>query len=553
MKKYLINITRYWTAFIFFSIAKINYAQTSYNDSLFFTTAFQTPVYLDYYAFPGIFYLHPFVQTRAGLFDSLDNQFKFRGQEYYGSYDAMKVGDLYPVDSINSTLNYYYSLDPRFAYKQTDPVWGLPFSLNNKNSTTYCTYTPGNNTGNACTTAVLFITGSGENNGTQMVRGEGYQNVYGFMRDSLATLGDVYIAIRPLIDFRALVWDRPNHPVGLNSEFPIPNQISGYLNGRGTPYGVNCLIESIALVKYLKSRYQRVIIAGLSYGGIYTTLNALDAAPEGALISGGYSILADQIQENDYQVGSFGPLFYSLTRDSVKQNISKSTSEFLFSWGHGGDIPEETDLHYTQNYFSGLANTQYFYDYNTHTFPPLQAFKNLFDSVRMHTSVRIKEIERTCTSAKVMITFCGQKPYRFNIYKDSVLHSSYNSPNDTLTINLTGTGIYTIKNLFDKNNVQGFNSDNYILQLCINTANFSNVKLAVFPNPFSKHFSLFIVLPASTTLDIYDNTGRKVKSVIIGNGLNVINMEGMNKGIYFAKVRYKGKGYNFDTLKMIML
>ncbi len=358
MKKYLIVITRYWTAILFLFLPKIDYAQTSYNDSLFFTTVFQTPVYQDYYSSPGVFYLHPFVQTRADLFDTLNSQFKFSGQEYYGSYDAMAVGALYAVDSINKTLNYYYSLNSEFAYKQTDPVWSLPFSLNNKNSTTYCTYTPGSNDGNACSTAVLFITGSGENNGSQMVRGEGYQNTYGFMKDSLATLGDVYIAIRPLIDFRALVWDRLNHPMALNSEFPVPNQISGYLNGRGTPYGVNCLIESIALVKYLKSRYQRVIIAGLSYGGIYTTLNALESAPEGALISGGYSVLVDQIQESDYQVSSFGPLFYSLTRDSVKQNISKSTSEFLFSWGHGGDITEETDLHSTQNYFSGLTNTQ---------------------------------------------------------------------------------------------------------------------------------------------------------------------------------------------------
>ena len=45
----------------------------------------------------------------------------------------MGIGNLYPVDSINNTLNYYYSLSPENAYKQKDPVWGLPFSLNGKN------------------------------------------------------------------------------------------------------------------------------------------------------------------------------------------------------------------------------------------------------------------------------------------------------------------------------------------------------------------------------------------------------------------------------------
>ena len=73
MRKYLITVTRYLAAFIFFSIGKIGYAQTSYNDSLYFATVFQTPVYQNYYDAPGIFYIQPFVQTRTGLFDSLDN------------------------------------------------------------------------------------------------------------------------------------------------------------------------------------------------------------------------------------------------------------------------------------------------------------------------------------------------------------------------------------------------------------------------------------------------------------------------------------------------
>ena len=300
-----------------------------------------------------------------------------------------------------------------------------------------------------------------------MVRGEGYQNYYGFQKDTLATIGDVYIAIRPLNDFRNFVWDRPNNPLALNSEYPIPSQITSYLNGRGTPFGVNSLIESIALVKYLKTKYQKVVIAGLSYGGQYTTLNAFETAPEGALISGGYSITVDQTSvNNDFQLASFGPLFYSLNRDSVKNNIGKSTTEFLFSWGRAGDIYEESYLHYTQNYFSGLTNTQYFYDYDHHTFPPFQAFKNLFDSVNRHTTVRIKEIAKTCTpaSAKIMITFWGQKPYRFDIYKDSLLYNSYTSATDTFYVDINEAGIYKIKNLYDNNNMPGYNSDDYIFK-----------------------------------------------------------------------------------------
>ncbi len=445
--------------------ARICSAQTSYVDSLYFTTVFQTPIYQNYYDADGDWYIHPFIQTRQELFNKLDNLMKFRGEEYYGSYKNIVMGDFIPLESLNKSMNYYYGLNPLYGYKQLDPVWSLGFSLNGKKSTAYCTYSPTTKTDNSdCKTAILFITGSGTNNGTEMIRGQGYQNIYGYQKNLLAAVGDVYIAIRPLIDFRALVWDNYGKPMALNSEFPHPSQITSYLNGRGTPYGVNCLIESIALVKYLKSKYQKVIIAGLSYGGIYTTLNAFESSPEGALISGGYTIAIDEIGDNNYQVPSFGDLFFSLTRDSVKANIEKSTTQFLFSWGRIEDTYLETVLRYTESYFTGLKNTQYFYDYDYHTFPPFQAFKNLIDSIKNHPTVRVKKSERSSTKVEMMVLLNGQKPYKFDLFKDSVLYNSYTSISDTFYINLNAAGVYKIRNLFDGTNIAGFNSDDYVFK-----------------------------------------------------------------------------------------
>jgi hypothetical protein len=113
VQKFLTTVTRYLAAFIFFSVGRTAYAQTSYNDSLYFTTVFQNPVYQNYYDAPGIFYIHPFVQTRAGLFDSLDNLMKFSGEEYYGAYNSMRTGELYPIDSINNTLYVYADYESR--------------------------------------------------------------------------------------------------------------------------------------------------------------------------------------------------------------------------------------------------------------------------------------------------------------------------------------------------------------------------------------------------------------------------------------------------------
>lgn len=358
--------------------------QTSYVDSLFFTTVFQSPAYIPYQQYLGAWFINPYVTSRKELFDRLDTSFKFKGSDYFGSYAGIYTGELFALDSLNASMNRLYALNPNFAYEQYNPCFGLPFSLNGKQSTTYCTFSP--SVSDTPCTAFLIITGSGANNGTAMIRGEGYQNLYGNLKDSLQTLGDVYIAIRPLLDFRSFVWDAKG--MELNSEFPIPSQIENWLNSshyvhEGTPYGINCLIESIALVKYLKKHYSRVIIAGLSYGGGYTTLNAFESNPEGALISGGYTITVDETNwNNDNQIASFGDLWYSLQRDSIKNNISRCPTQFLFSWGNIGDSYENS--HPTEKYFSGLKNVQYFYNYQQHTFPPFQAFKNLIDTIKEH-------------------------------------------------------------------------------------------------------------------------------------------------------------------------
>lgn len=354
----------------------------SKNDSLFLSTVFQTPSYVSYIQSPGNWFIEPFVKTRKELFNRLDTMFRFVPSDYFGSYNKMYIGNLSPLDSINATLNYYYYINKNYAYKQFNPCFKLPFILNCKPSNAYCIFTPQVADFAKNELAFLIITGSGTNNGGQMVRGEGYQNIYGYLRDSLAQYGDVYIAIRPLIDFRSLVWNGQE----LNSEFPIPGQITNWLNSshyghEGTPYGINSLIESIALGKYLKLKYDKVIITGLSYGGAYTDLNAFESVPDAALISGGYSILYDQTNaNNDFEIASFGSLWYSKERDSIKAMISKTQTQFLYSWGKDtGDPVEESESinHNTENYFRGLKNVQYFYNYNKHTFPPMAAYKEL--------------------------------------------------------------------------------------------------------------------------------------------------------------------------------
>jgi hypothetical protein len=469
VKYYSFNTKVLYICILFFTYIKVD-AQVTTNDSMYFNTVFNGISYTADIDFPGSWYIHPVITNRAMLFDKLDNQFKYTNNDYYGSYKNMLVDSLKFVDSVNTTMNYYYNINPNYAYKQNNPVKALDFTLNGKKSEAYCVYFPSSSIiNNECKKCFLIITGSGSYNGTAMTRGEGYQNQFGSLKDSLAVHGDVYIAIRPLLDFRSFRRRKTptSNPKDLNSEFPIPSQITNYLNNRGTPYGTNSLIESIALTKYLKTKYRRVIISGLSFGGIYTTLNAFETSPDACLVSGGYTVEVDNTASSsvDYQSSHFGNLIFSLNRDTVKNkiNILKNKTEFMFSWGQSGDIPQEAIYHSTENYFIGHTNTQYYYNYGPHTFPPQLAFRNLLDSINIKAKPVIKEISKSCNpiNSSIKINICGIKPFLFDLYRNDSIYGSYVLNSDSIILNLTQEGNYQIRNLFDSLNRRGFNSDLY--------------------------------------------------------------------------------------------
>jgi hypothetical protein len=440
-------------------------AQVSNADSMYFNTVFINNGYINDVNNPGNWYIHPEITSKQNLFERLNAQFLFSNNDYYGSYASMQVDTLYPEQLVNSSMNTYFTTNANYAYKQLNPIFSLPFTLHHKTSKAYCTFTPSTNTTTSdCNTCFLMITGSGTHNGTELIRGEGYQNNMGFIKDSLKQIGDVYIAFRPLLDFRAFY--RRLIPGGipkvLNSEFPFPSQITNYLNNRGTPYGTNSLIESIALVKYLKSKYKKVIIAGLSFGGQYTLLNAFESEPEGCLISGGYTILVDETSStNDYQTSHFGDLFYTLNRDSVKSKLLQTQTEFLFSWSTTGDVMQESQLHYTENYMNGTTNTQYFYNYPTHTFPPFIAFKNLQDSVGLKAKASLKVVSTNCNPVEAIcqVKICGLKPFSFDVFKDATFFAHYTSASDSMLLSFYQEGDFQIRNVTDSLGRVGFESD----------------------------------------------------------------------------------------------
>ncbi len=451
------------TLLILMLAGKYSFAQMSTADSLFMGTIFSSPVYMASWWFPGNWYVHDSISSKTELFAKLNDEFKFSYTDYKGSYKKMKVdSSLVPLDSINSSMNAWYALNPTYAYQQTNPCFKVNFNLKEISSSAYTTFSPGTASANPNgRTAFLIFPGSGDNATTEMIQGVGYHNLQCQVKDYLQQYGDVYIQIRPLQDIRGFQW---NH-ARLMCEYPDPSQVVNYLASKDKLYGVNVLIESIALTKYLKQAYDRVVILGLSYAGQYCLMNSFETQPDGVLVSGGYTIDVDAIYgSNAVQLPHFGSLFYDLLqRDSAKLKIQQSNSEFLFSWGAGADPINETVGHVTENYFTGLTNTQYYYNYTSHTFPSCPAYNNLLDSINKKAKPIIKVLSATCNPsiANLNIVLKGKKPYTFDLYRNDTLFSSHTCPTDSLFLSVNTMGTYQIRNLIDSLGVEGFMSDEY--------------------------------------------------------------------------------------------
>jgi len=439
-------------------------AQLSSNDSLFFNSVFTSQMYMANWIYPGTFYLKTDIQSRNELFSTLDTEFKFSSADYTGSYKKIKTDtSLQPLTTINNALNNLYGINPNWGYRQTNPCFKLPFMLKDKSSNAYTTFTPTTATVTPTSgrTAFLIFPGSGDNMTTETIQGVGYNNLQCQVKNYLLPYGDVFIQIRPLQDIRSYNWNQKR----FMCEFPTPSQTVGYLASKDKFYGINVLIESIALTKYLKKKYDKVVILGLSYGGEYCLMNSFESQPDGVLVSGGYTVEIDALYEtNAYQLPHFGSLFYSLfQRDTILAKVQASNSEFLFSWGTGGDIEEETVNHATENYFAGLTNTQYYYNYTGHTFPSCPAYNKLMDSINKRAKPVIRELSSTCNPPVVnlLVKFFGKKPFTFDLYRNNVLQNSYACPTDSIFLNVNNTGTFQIRNLLDSTGNVGFKSDEF--------------------------------------------------------------------------------------------
>lgn len=440
------------TVLLFLGFSPKTYAQLTPADSVLFNSVFKSFIYIPYWNFPAQWYVNDSISSMQQLQQRFVADFPFTPLDLDSStVSNIVLSDLTYANDVNIGFNAY-----PWIYNQTDPVMRMPYMLNGKVDTAYTAFTPSLAGGN-CKTAFLLIHGNGNNTTSELLQGIGYACLHCNVKSQCLQHGDVYTYCKPNEDWRAIYWNRRK----------LNEYVVNYCEAMGTNYGTNYLIETIALVKALKSKYSKVIILGISEGGYTALLNLLNTEPDGAIISGGYSINFDTYTPSQFILSArFGsaPQYYD--RDSVKSKINQLQTNTLFTWGEGDDVAlmdPEHDFHYTENFLNNYTNCSYFYNFNYHTFPPCGTLDSFITRIKGKPKAFIIPIENTCRSDSmhIKVGICGQAPYQFDVYKDNVFFSTVNTANDTSILSLFAEGTYEIKNVDDASNYTGFNSTAY--------------------------------------------------------------------------------------------
>lgn len=303
----------------------------------------------------------------------IEQAYPFLNNQLLSAYDSIQIigNQAYHDTILNSQIDLYNITYNQNLFKSKDPFIKLDFKAFNKNVTTYAFLDSIDVAPQASNNAYLLLTGTGTNQLTGLALvPNNYHNQNCFLRNHLKNVGDVYLMSTADEENRAIHFN--NKKLGRYAP-GFPPYLCKYLDSLQKSPGVNKLIETIAMVKYLKTKYDHVIVMGLSTGGTEALWVSLLSEPHGALVSSGYSTLCDS-DANSQLVNSY---FYSnylqyFNRDTLKSIISKSSTQYLFTQALNDNpfIQLEIDSNYTPQFFAGIPNVFFDYTYFNHAFPP---------------------------------------------------------------------------------------------------------------------------------------------------------------------------------------
>ncbi|MBI2968185.1 MAG: hypothetical protein HYY40_10285 [Bacteroidetes bacterium] len=181
-----------------------------------------------------------------------------------------------------TTSDFFNSYSPITVLNDTliDTITRISFQFNSKTYYAYCFFVPG--MVSADSVATLIIPGSGTNQSTEIYYKTGY---HGPIVDNVSKYGDTYIFVKPNQDFLGI--HRENKL--LMDEAIVP-----FLINTGFSYTAYYLTQCVAFAKYLKNKYRKIAIVGLSQGGTASLYVSLQAEPAAAVIASGFSVLFEK-------------------------------------------------------------------------------------------------------------------------------------------------------------------------------------------------------------------------------------------------------------------
>lgn len=456
MKK--IKYFLYATVMIFYHTAN---AQITKQDSIYLNTCMGEPMWVSYWNYPGNWMTQPEISSVQNMYDQMNEMFVFENEDYIDCYQNMVVDTFMQYETIinDQIALFEQTYAPLTVYNLPKPIRKVGFTLNNKTGYASALLDSVSNISGNRDIAFVIITGTGSNQIKPIVDNVGYHNTNCQTMNLLKTRGDVYVMSIPNEDYRAIYFNKKKLKY-----LPTPNMMVAYLNSINKAPGVSRLVEHVAMIKYLKTKYKKVFVLGLSTGGKVAHWVSMMSEPDATIVSSGYSVLVD----NDYQsqlvnATLYGPYLTIYTPDSIKNKTKQLRTQFLITQANGDValIQKDIDSGYTKKYFQDVNNISYFYDYVNHAFPPCFVIDSFFNRCTAIPKIFAKYDTKKCNtdSMKVNLSFYGKAPIQYALYKDTQWIANYTASTLEDSLILFNEGNYIIKNIVDSLGNIGYYSD----------------------------------------------------------------------------------------------
>lgn len=378
----------------------------------------------------------------------LDSVLPFTTNEFYGAYPGIHVSD-----TMSFLPGLHDQIIPSGFDDKASEVKGS-FTLNDKTGYWYAYY---KKSIVDTTTAIVILPGSGYHESFQVANENpiDYHNYGCIIKNKCLDYGDVYITVKINEDFRSIWKDTSdNHYNKL--DYDVLGPYSDYM---GKNWAANLYIELLGQLKYLQTKYKRVLLLGLSNGGFPALVCGLEANIDGincasGLSTSSYTGFPVPNNENPY----FGNLFSYYSLEHLSDMIHHTGTTILFSYG-SADCCTNAFEHTTHSLQDTLnnpvpaCNTEFFYNFSGHTFPCV-ALNDYFTKTIQSPKVKITLAPAACAydSLTASLQLDGTAPYSMDLYKNGSFDRHFTSYANMLNITLYDAGEYYIANLTDANN-----------------------------------------------------------------------------------------------------